>query len=70
MLQHPGGSFVGRSFGTAGLVNSTIWLPSHAVSFLNSQELGNASPNTFAPQKVPFWCFCSRFEATIRGTKF
>ena len=26
MLQHPGGSFVGRSFGTAGLVNSTIWL--------------------------------------------
>ena len=35
MLQHPGGSFVGtRSFGTAGLVNSTIRLPSHAVSFL------------------------------------
>ena len=51
MLQHPGGSFVGRSFGTAGLVNSTIWLPSHAVSFLTSQELGNASPNIFAPQK-------------------
>ena len=51
MLQHPGGSFVGRSFATAGLVNSTIWLSSHAVSFLNSQELGNASPNTFAPQK-------------------
>ena len=52
MLQHPGDSFVGRSFGTAGLVNSTIWLPSHAVSFLNSQELGNASPNTFVTQVI------------------
>ena len=64
MLQHPGGSFVGRSFGTAGLVNSTIWLPSHAVSFLNSQELGNASPNTFAPfasQKSAFLVFLQPF---------
>ena len=61
MLQHPGGSFVGRSFGTAGLVNSTIWLPSHAVSFLNFQELGNASPNTFAPQKSAFLVFLQLF---------
>ena len=69
MLQHPGGSFVGKSFGTAGLVNSTIIM--HAVSFLNSQELGNASPITFLHlKKVPFWCLCSRFEATISGRKF
>ena len=65
MLQHPGGSFVGISFGTAGLVNSTIWLPSHAVSFLNSQELGNASPNTFAPfasqKKSAFLVFLQPF---------
>ena len=60
MLQHPGGNFVGRSFATAGLVNS-IWLPSHAVSFLNSQELGNASPNTFAPQKSAFLVFLQPF---------